>query len=85
VEHGVRVSGCTVHLVDEDLDNGPIVVQRAVPVYGSDDRDSLAARILEQEHRAYPEALRRLLTESWEVRGRRLVFASADKKSVAGG
>lgn len=74
LEHGVRVSGCTVHLVDEGLDSGPIVVQRAVPVLDGDDEAALAARILEQEHRAYPEALRRLLTESWEIRGRRLVF-----------
>ena len=72
--HGVRVSGCTGHLVDEGLDSGPIVVQRAVPVLDGDTAESLAARILEQEHRAYPEALRRLLTEPWRVEGRRLVF-----------
>ena len=54
LEHGVRVSGCTVHLVDEGLDSGPIVVQRAVPVLDGDDAESLAARILEQEHQAYP-------------------------------
>ena len=75
VEHGVRVSGCTVHLVDEGLDSGPIVVQRAVPVLDGDDADALAARILEQEHRAYPEALRRLLTEPWELDGRRVVLS----------
>jgi phosphoribosylglycinamide formyltransferase-1 len=68
------VSGCTVHLVDEGLDSGPIVVQRTVPVLDGDTADTLAARILEEEHRAYPEALRRLLTEPWEIRGRRLVF-----------
>jgi phosphoribosylglycinamide formyltransferase-1 len=72
--HGVRVSGCTVHLVDEGLDSGPIVVQRTVPVLDGDTPHSLAARILEQEHQAYPEALRRLLTESWRVEGRRLLF-----------
>ena len=75
LEHGVRVSGCTVHLVDEGLDSGPIVVQRAVPVSDRDSAETLAARILEQEHLAYPEALRRLLAERWEVIGRRLVFA----------
>jgi phosphoribosylglycinamide formyltransferase-1 len=75
LEHGVRVSGCTVHLVDEGLDSGPIVVQRAVPVSDRDSAETLAARILEQEHLAYPEALRRLLAERWEVVGRRLVFA----------
>lgn len=74
LQYGVRVSGCTVHLVDEGLDSGPIVVQRAVPVADDDTSETLAARILEQEHRAYPEALRRLLSEPWEVRGRRLVF-----------
>lgn len=75
VEHGVKVSGCTVHLVDEGLDSGPIVVQRSVPVMDGDDAATLAARILEQEHRAYPEAMRRLISEDWEVRGRRLLFA----------
>ena len=72
--HGVRVSGCTVHLVDEQLDGGPIVVQRAVEVRDGDTPEVLAARILEQEHLAYPAALRRLLAEPWEIRGRRLVF-----------
>jgi len=74
LEHGVKVSGCTVHLVDEGLDSGPIVVQRCVPVEDGDTTESLAARILEQEHEAYPEALRRLLTEPWRLEGRRLVF-----------
>lgn len=74
LEHGVKVSGCTVHFVDEDLDAGPIVVQRAVRVAEDDSAETLAARILEQEHEAYPEALRRLLTEEWELVGRRVVF-----------
>ncbi|HEX2252718.1 MAG TPA: phosphoribosylglycinamide formyltransferase [Thermoanaerobaculia bacterium] len=74
LEHGVKITGCTVHLADEGLDSGPIVAQRAVAVADDDDRDRLAARILEQEHRLYPEALCRLLVERWEVRGRRLVF-----------
>jgi phosphoribosylglycinamide formyltransferase-1 len=72
--HGVRVSGCTVHLIDDGLDNGPIVEQRAVPVLDDDDEASLSARILEQEHLAYPAALRRLLTEPWRVDGRRVRF-----------
>jgi phosphoribosylglycinamide formyltransferase-1 len=72
--HGVKVSGCTVHLVDEGLDSGPIVVQRAVPVLDDDTPRILSARILEQEHLAYPEALRRLLTEPWRIEGRRLSF-----------
>jgi phosphoribosylglycinamide formyltransferase 1 len=74
--HGVKVSGCTVHLVDEGLDSGPIVVQRPVPVLDDDTPETLAARILEQEHLAYPEALRRLLTEPWRLEGRRIVFAT---------
>jgi len=72
--YGVKVSGCTVHLVDEGLDSGPIVVQKTVPVLDEDTPAALAARIREQEHRAYPEAVRRLLTEPWDVVGRRLVF-----------
>jgi phosphoribosylglycinamide formyltransferase 1 len=73
--YGVKVSGCTVHLVDEGLDSGPVVVQKTVPVLDGDTPAALAARILEQEHRAYPEALRRLLNEPWNVVGRRLVFS----------
>jgi phosphoribosylglycinamide formyltransferase-1 len=57
LEHGVKVTGATVHLVDEDLDHGPILLQSAVPVLEGDDEDSLSARILEQEHRIYPEAI----------------------------
>jgi phosphoribosylglycinamide formyltransferase-1 len=76
LEHGVKVSGCTVHLVDEGVDSGPIVLQRAVPVLEGDTVETLAARILEQEHRAYPEALRRLLLEPWRVEGRRVVFGA---------
>jgi phosphoribosylglycinamide formyltransferase-1 len=72
--HGVKVSGCTVHLVDEGLDSGPIVVQRTVPVRDDDTPATLSRRILAAEHKAYPEALRRLLGEPWEVVGRRLVF-----------
>lgn len=76
IEHGVKVSGCTVHLVDEGLDSGPIVLQRTVPVLDDDTPSDLAARILEQEHRAYPDAIRRLLTEPWRVAGRRLLFGT---------
>jgi phosphoribosylglycinamide formyltransferase-1 len=75
LEAGVKVTGCTVHFVDEGLDSGPIVVQRAVAVLDGDDEETLAARILVEEHRAYPEALRRLLTESWRVDGRRVLFS----------
>jgi len=62
LEHGVKVSGCTVHFVDETLDGGPIIAQRAVPVIEGDTVDSLSARILEQEHQLYPEAVRLVLT-----------------------
>lgn len=77
IAHGVKVSGCTVHLVDEGLDSGPIVVQRTVPVLDGDTAAALSSRILEQEHQAYPEALRRLLTEPWKIEGRRLTFGPA--------
>ena len=73
-EYGVKVSGCTVHLVDAGCDTGPIVVQRPVPVLEDDTPETLAARILEQEHRAYAEALRLLLTRPWRIEGRRVVF-----------
>jgi phosphoribosylglycinamide formyltransferase-1 len=75
-QYGVKVSGCTVHLVDAELDHGPIVVQRTVPVLDDDDEDALARRILEQEHIAYPQALARLLSEPWQLDGRRVVFGS---------
>lgn len=74
-EYGVKVSGCTVHLVDPELDHGPIVIQRVVPVLDDDDEDRLAARILEQEHQAYSEALCRLLTGPWRLSGRRILFS----------
>ncbi len=70
IDHGVKVSGCTVHLVDAELDHGPIVVQKCVPVLPGDTEVTLAARILEQEHVAYPEALRFLLTTPWRLEGR---------------
>jgi phosphoribosylglycinamide formyltransferase-1 len=73
-EYGVKISGCTVHLVDLELDHGPIVVQRAVEVEGCDSADALADRILVDEHIAYPNALRRLLSEPWSIQGRRVVF-----------
>ena len=79
VEYGVKVSGCTVHFVDEHLDHGAILVQRAVPVYDTDDDHSLAARVLEQEHIAYTEAINIVLRGRYEIVGRRVV----DKKAMA--
>jgi len=73
VEHGVRVSGCTVHFVDETLDGGPIITQRAVPVLETDTPDALAARILVEEHQAYPEAVRLVASGRYEIVGRRVV------------
>jgi len=71
--HGVKVSGVTVHLVTKDLDAGPIIVQRVVSVREDDTADTLSARILEEEHRAYPEAVKILLDGGWRVEGRRFV------------
>lgn len=73
LEHGVRVSGATVHLVTAALDAGPIVLQAAVPVLDADTVESLSARILVEEHRLYPEALRLVLAGGWHVAGRRFV------------
>ncbi len=69
--HGAKVSGATVHLVDRDLDAGPIVLQRAVPVLDDDTAETLAARILEQEHLLYPEAIALVLDGGWTIEGRR--------------
>jgi phosphoribosylglycinamide formyltransferase 1 len=71
--YGVKVSGCTVHFVDEELDHGPIIVQKTVQVLDTDDEHSLAARILEQEHIAYSEAINIVLDGKFKVLGRRLV------------
>jgi phosphoribosylglycinamide formyltransferase 1 len=70
--YGVKISGCTVHFVDEELDHGAIIVQKAVPVHGSDDEHTLGARILEQEHIAYTEAINIVLSKKFEISGRRL-------------
>lgn len=72
LEYGVRTSGCTVHLVTEEMDAGPIVAQAAVPVELDDDAESLAARVLQQEHRIYPEAVRLLAEGRLRVAGRRV-------------
>ncbi len=77
LDYGVRVAGCTAHLVDEGTDSGPIVDQAVVPVLPGDDRDRLAARILVQEHRVLPRALGLLLAGRLEVRGRRVIVHDA--------
>src|SRR5690242_17113711 len=71
--YGVKVAGCTVHFVDEELDHGAIVVQKAVPVIDTDDERTLAARILEQEHAAYSEAITIVLEGKFQIVGRRMV------------
>src|SRR6185437_15773280 len=71
LEYGAKVSGCTVHFVDEQLDHGAIILQKAVPVLDNDDEPSLAARILEQEHIAYTEAINVVLSGGFELVGRR--------------
>ncbi len=73
VAHGVKVSGCTVHFVDEGLDSGPIVKQAAVPVLDEDTAESLSARILKEEHRIYSEAIALVLSDRYRVDGRRVV------------
>lgn len=76
-DYGVRVSGCTVHFVDEALDHGPIVAQAPVPVEPGDTAEALSARILAEEHRIYSTSIRRLLTEPWRITGRRVEFPPA--------
>jgi len=71
LEWGVKTTGCTVHFVDEELDHGPIIVQRSVPVLDDDDAEALSHRILEQEHKAYPEALKLICEDRIKIEGRR--------------
>jgi phosphoribosylglycinamide formyltransferase-1 len=75
IEHGARISGATVHFVDTNLDAGPIILQAAVPVLDADTEDMLSSRILEQEHRIYPEAIQKILDGHWTIQGRRVVFS----------
>ena len=76
LEYGVKISGVTVHLVTRELDAGPIVLQRAVPVAPDDTAESLAARILEQEHAVYPEAVKLVLNGGWSLEARRFISTS---------
>jgi phosphoribosylglycinamide formyltransferase-1 len=79
--YGVKVSGCTVHFVDEELDHGAIIVQKTVPVLADDDEHTLAARILEQEHIAYTQAINLVLNGKFTVAGRRFVTTVTAKPS----
>ena len=72
LDYGVKVSGCTVHFVDEEMDSGPVILQKAVPVVDGDNEESLSARILEQEHELYPEAVRLFCEGRIKIEGRRV-------------
>ncbi len=74
IEYGVKVSGCTVHFVDEDLDHGAIVAQKTVEVFDNDTTETLSARILEHEHALYIEALTRIVKRNFEIVGRKVIF-----------
>jgi phosphoribosylglycinamide formyltransferase-1 len=75
LEHGVKITGCTVHIVDEELDHGPIILQRPVEVLDCDTVETLSSRILEQEHRAYVEAVASVLSPGFRIEGRRTYFS----------
>jgi len=77
IEHGCKIAGCTVHFVTEGVDEGPIIVQAAVPIVEGDTADALAARILEQEHRIYPHAIQLYAEGRLRVEGRRVMVAEA--------
>ena len=74
IEYGVKISGCTVHFVDEHLDHGAIILQKAVEVLDTDTAETLSARILEHEHALYIEALRKIIEGNYEIAGRRVLF-----------
>lgn len=78
-QHGVRLAGCTVHFVDEEMDHGPIIIQAAVPAYSDDDEATLGARILEMEHRIYPQALHWIAQGRVLVNGRQVVVRDASR------
>jgi phosphoribosylglycinamide formyltransferase-1 len=84
LEFGAKVAGCTVHFVDEAMDHGVIIVQRAVPILDQDTAESLSARVLEQEHIAYPEAIARVLSGEYGFVGRRYVRAEGSTLEVQG-
>ncbi len=79
LDHGVKISGCTVHFVDEGCDTGPIILQKAVPVLEDDTEETLSVRILEQEHRAYPEAIRLIAEGRVRIEGRKTKISKDGK------
>ena len=78
-DHGVRLAGCTVHFVDEEMDHGPIIIQAAVPAFADDDEALLGARILDMEHRIYPQALQWIAQGRVQLRGRQVLVRDASK------
>jgi phosphoribosylglycinamide formyltransferase-1 len=78
LEHGVKFSGCTVHFVDDGLDSGPIILQAVVPIYDDDTEETLAVRILSQEHKLYPEAVKLVLSGAYQIDGRRVIRFKTD-------
>jgi phosphoribosylglycinamide formyltransferase-1 len=84
LDHGVSVSGATVHIVNSELDGGPIVMQAAVPVLHDDTVETLSERILEQEHRIYPAAVQLILDGGWRLQGRRFVVGATTPRGSAG-
>ena len=83
-DYGVKISGCTVHFVDEGMDTGPVIIQAAVPVLDSDSEDTLSARILTLEHKIYPEAIRLFTEGRVKIAGRKVLIeaAAVDEKSL---
>jgi phosphoribosylglycinamide formyltransferase-1 len=81
LEYGAKFSGCTVHFVDESVDTGPIIIQSVLPVYDDDTEETLAARILNEEHRIYPQAIQFYADGKIEIEGRRVKIKSANKPS----
>jgi phosphoribosylglycinamide formyltransferase 1 len=83
LEYGAKVSGCTVHFVDEEVDHGPIIIQAAVPVLEKDDEDALSRRILEQEHKIYPQAVKWLVEGRLRIIGRRVLVRGVKQAGVS--
>jgi phosphoribosylglycinamide formyltransferase-1 len=81
-EYGVKISGCTVHFVDEGMDTGPVIIQAAVPVYSDDTEDSLSERILKYEHKIYPHAIKMFAEGRLEVRGRKVFIKGEEKQDL---
>jgi phosphoribosylglycinamide formyltransferase-1 len=82
MDYGVRISGCTVHFVDEGVDTGPVIIQAAVPVYADDSEESLSERILKQEHTILPLAIKHFVDGTVKVEGRKVIVSGKREESV---